>query len=105
MDRAGKTIRLDDGRITRALKATGFSEVKETIIRCYIGHWSGNDISEDASRWFRLVLPSTLDAISFLPLYMNREGREEDKFRAVKLLCERAKKEIRERGEGFYMNL
>jgi hypothetical protein len=105
MDSAGKTIRLGDGRITHALEDAGFSEVKEKIIQCHVGHGSGDDTSEDASRWFQLVLPLTLDAISFLPLYMNREGRGKDKFRAVTHLCERAKKELRRPGKGLYMNL
>lgn len=107
MDKAGKTIHVDDRRIRRALEGAGFVEVRHEIVRCYIGRWPEDEgaedegaeyeAAEDPSVWFQEVLPDTLQATSLLPLHEYWEGD-------VEALCARAMEEVR-KPQGAYMDM
>ncbi|KAL4730618.1 hypothetical protein ACLX1H_002655 [Fusarium chlamydosporum] len=89
MDRFNRTARVMPQETRQLLEATGFTDVKQEVIRAYVCPWSSDRQERDIARWFNIGLSHSLEALSLKPLIEKLGLKAED----VRELCTTAKRE------------
>nr|UWK20376.1 chromatin methyl transferase [Trichoderma gamsii] len=89
MHRYRRSVKVSTEDTKRMMEAAGFTEFKETTIRCYLNPWSTDRHQREAARWFNLALGLGLEAMSLMPMIDMLHMKQED----VVDLCKRVKAE------------
>lgn len=89
MHRYRRSVKVSTEDTKRMMEAAGFTEFKETTIRCYLNPWSNDRHQREAARWFNLALGLGLEAMSLMPMIDMLHMKQED----VVDLCKRVKAE------------
>ncbi|KAI1045359.1 hypothetical protein LB505_013552 [Fusarium chuoi] len=89
MDRFNRSVRVTPQEHRQMLEATGFTDVRQEVIKAYVCPWSADRNEREIARWFNIGLSHSLEAMSLKPL-IEKLGYEAEE---VRELCERAKRE------------
>ncbi|CAF3449113.1 unnamed protein product [Fusarium graminearum] len=89
MDRFNRIARVVPQETRQLLEATGFTDVKQEMIRAYVCPWSSDRQEREIARWFNIGLSHSLESLSLKPLVEKLGWKPED----VRKLCTTAKRE------------
>ncbi|KAF5659769.1 methyl transferase [Fusarium denticulatum] len=93
MDRFNRRVRVTPQEHRQMLEATGFTDIRQEVIKAYVCPWSADRNEREIARWFNIGLSHSLEAMSLKPL-IEKLGFEAEEVRELSHYAE-------ERGEAI----